>query len=110
MLYARRDTAQAQMRSLGHFFKAGTTLEEKMGLAGGSYELLQAVPAVLDYLGDHSSPRWAAVEAQEQALQVSILESLFPDLVSVLDNPVRFLKRFPSIHIGMKPYFPVTNH
>ncbi|KAK6842115.1 aminotransferase class-V [Apiospora arundinis] len=46
MMYARQSTTQQpqNMRSLGHFFKGGATLDEKLGLAGASYELLQAVP------------------------------------------------------------------
>lgn len=107
MLYARRDTAQAQMRSLGHFFKAGTTLEEKIGLAGGSYELVQAVPPVVDYLypGGGAPPRWAAMEAQEQLLQAALLEYLGgrPDVFTVLgERTADPTRRVPTISFAVR--------
>ncbi|KAI4602720.1 hypothetical protein KJ359_007938 [Pestalotiopsis sp. 9143b] len=79
LLYASRAAQDGgAMRSLGHFFKKGETLEEKLGLAGGSYELLQSVPAVLDYLGPGTgeSPAWDAVRAREAELQGTLLEYL----------------------------------
>lgn len=76
LLYASRE-AQKTMRSLGHFFKKGETLEEKIGFAGGSYELLQAIPAVLDHLGPGTgSETWDAVRKHEAELQKALLEYL----------------------------------
>ncbi|KAI2635479.1 aminotransferase class-V [Xylaria nigripes] len=72
MMYASPRT-QCQMRSLGHFFKKGVTLEEKIGLAGASYELIASIPAVTDYL---ISSRWPTITAQEQALQTKLLAYL----------------------------------
>ncbi|ETS87600.1 hypothetical protein PFICI_01428 [Pestalotiopsis fici W106-1] len=78
MLYASRKAQDSgAMRSLGHFFKKGETLEEKLGLAGGSYELLQSVPAVLAYLGPGTgSATWDGVRAHEAELQQTLLEYL----------------------------------
>ncbi|KAI0408914.1 aminotransferase class-V [Xylaria palmicola] len=72
MLYASQ-RARGQMRSLGHFFKEGVTLDEKIGLAGASYELLHSIPAVTTYL-DPSN--WAAMTAHEEALQKALLAYL----------------------------------
>ncbi|KAF3769186.1 hypothetical protein M406DRAFT_92499 [Cryphonectria parasitica EP155] len=73
MLYARRDTAQKQMRSLGHFFNPHETLENKLGLAGGSYELMSGIPAVTEYI---ESVGWASIMKQEAELQRTLLEYL----------------------------------
>ncbi|GAP83505.2 putative aminotransferase class-v [Rosellinia necatrix] len=79
MLYAG-PRAQRRMRSLGHFFKEGVTLEEKIGLAGASYELLHAIPAVTAYLGGGGGggapSHWPAAAAQEEALQRRLLAYL----------------------------------
>jgi selenocysteine lyase/cysteine desulfurase len=73
LLYASR-TAQESMRSLGHFFKAGKTLEEKIGFAGGSYELLQTIPSILTYLGPGTgSDNWNGIRAHEEELQKTLL-------------------------------------
>lgn len=78
LLYAsRRAQDSGAMRSLGHFFKKGATLEEKLGLAGGSYELLQSVPAVLAYLGPGTgSEAWESVRTREGELQQTLLDYL----------------------------------
>lgn len=76
MLYASRE-AQKSMRSLGHFFKKGETLDEKIGFAGGSYELLQTIPAILEYLGPGTgSEAWDFIRKQEEELQKTLLEYL----------------------------------
>ncbi|TRX97911.1 hypothetical protein FHL15_001121 [Xylaria flabelliformis] len=79
MLYAS-PRAQGQMRSLGHFFKKGDTLEEKVGLAGASYELLHSIPAVTNYLipssSSSSSPFWVDAAAHEEVLQTRLLQYL----------------------------------
>ncbi|KAK8138455.1 hypothetical protein PG984_001835 [Apiospora sp. TS-2023a] len=87
MMYARQATAQQpqNMRSLGHFFKGGETLDEKLGLAGASYELLQAVPHVVEYLGG-TAGGWPALVAHEHALQKTLLDYLAskPDVFTVV--------------------------
>lgn len=75
MLYASRK-AQGHMRSLGHFFNAHATLENKLGLAGASYELVAAVPEVVSYLGVSGDERWAARVQHEADLQAHMLEYL----------------------------------
>ncbi|KAI6785587.1 uncharacterized protein J7T54_005921 [Emericellopsis cladophorae] len=42
--------AQQHLGSLGHFFNPQTSLDNKLGMSGASYELAQAVPEVVDYL------------------------------------------------------------
>ncbi|KAH6660005.1 aminotransferase class-V [Truncatella angustata] len=76
MLYASRGAQEARVRSLGHFFKGGSTLDERLGLAGGSYELLQTVPAVLGYLGASGSEAWEGLRGHEEELQGTLLEYL----------------------------------
>ncbi|KAK7907883.1 cysteine desulfurase protein [Apiospora marii] len=87
MMYARQATAQQphNMRSLGHFFKGGATLDEKLGLAGASYELLQAVPHAVEYLGG-TAGGWPALVAHEHALQKTLLDYLAskPDVFTVI--------------------------
>lgn len=76
MLYASRAAQAADVRSLGHYFKApAATLDDRLGLAGASYELLQAVPAVVDYLAG-APGGWPAVVAHEHALQAALLAYL----------------------------------
>ncbi|CAN8098636.1 unnamed protein product [Discula destructiva] len=72
VLYAR-ETALEQMRSLGHFFNPHKTLEHKLGLAGGSYELMSGIPAVASYM---ESVGWENIVAQEEALQRVLLDYL----------------------------------
>lgn len=71
VLYARADTAQREMRSLGHFFNAHATLENKIGFAGASYELASGIPAVVAYAGGEVG--WEAILAQEALLQEELL-------------------------------------
>ncbi|KAK7941124.1 PLP-dependent transferase [Apiospora aurea] len=89
MMYARQSTAQQprNMRSLGHFFKGGATLDEKLGLAGASYELLQAVPRVVEYLATVAGGTgWPGLVAHEHALQKTLLDYLAskPDVFTVI--------------------------
>ncbi|KLU87363.1 cysteine desulfurase [Magnaporthiopsis poae ATCC 64411] len=62
-----------RLRSLGHFFNRHDTLEDKLGLAGASYELVAAIPAVVSYLDGLDA---AAVEAQETRLSETLLRYL----------------------------------
>ena len=72
VLYAKSDSLE-QMRSLGHFFNPHKTLEHKLGLAGGSYELMSGIPAVVEYM---ESAGWDKIMAQEEALQKLLLDYL----------------------------------
>ncbi|OHF01078.1 aminotransferase class-V [Colletotrichum orchidophilum] len=76
MLYASRAVQDGHMRSLGHFFNPSESLEGKLGLAGGSYELVSAVPRVLEYLGTPDSGSWKGKIEQERQLQSTLLEYL----------------------------------
>ncbi|KAL7786221.1 pyridoxal phosphate-dependent transferase [Trichoderma ceciliae] len=71
MLYGSR-SAQSHLRSLGHFFNPSASLEDKLGLAGGSYELVQSIPQVVDYL----KTNWKDIISQEQLLQTALIEFL----------------------------------
>ncbi|KAI0417963.1 aminotransferase class-V [Xylaria grammica] len=64
-----------QMRSLGHSFKKSVTLEDKIGLAGASYELLHGLSAVTSYLPS-SAASWARLISHEAALQQALLRYL----------------------------------
>lgn len=73
MMFAAAGSAQEQMRSLGHFFNPHATLENKLGLAGASYELVGAIGAVTAYVG---SVGWDAILSQEAELQGRLLRYL----------------------------------
>ena len=72
MLYASR-AAQNEMVSLGHYFKSGETLEEKLGLAGANYEVVQCLPQVIEYL---ASQPWDRIKAHEEKIQEVLLRYL----------------------------------
>ena len=73
MLYAS-ERAQKEMQSLGHYFKSGKTLEEKLGLAGANYECVQAVPSVTEYLGKQGA--WDEISRREEEIQEVLLAYL----------------------------------
>lgn len=68
--------AQTQMRSLGHFFNPAATLENKIGLSGGSYELCQSVSAVVSYLDNGGKPLWDGMRAHEARLTRMLVDEL----------------------------------
>jgi selenocysteine lyase/cysteine desulfurase len=72
ILYAS-PLAQSMLKSLGHFFNPHKTLENKLGLAGSSYELVHGIPAVVQYLEGGETPMWDAIIAQERELQEMLL-------------------------------------
>ncbi|KAI1310382.1 aminotransferase class-V [Xylaria venustula] len=102
MLYASR-RAQGNMRSLGHFFKKGDTLEEKIGLAGASYELLHTLPALTAYLPSTASA-WASKTTHEEALQTTLLKHLVsrPDIVVYGDTTGSAQERVSTISFRVK--------
>jgi selenocysteine lyase/cysteine desulfurase len=103
MLYASRQ-AQEKMGSLGHFFKAGDTLDEKIGLAGASYELLQSIPAVVDYIGPSNSAAWDAISKHEEVLQSTLLEYLNsrPDITVIGETSSDPKLRVPTVSFIIK--------
>jgi len=67
------------VQSLGHYFNSSDTLEDKLGLAGASYELVAAIPAVADYFGPSTSQpskAWIDIEKRESELQSAFLTYL----------------------------------
>jgi len=85
-LYAIRETQDRALTSLGHFFKEGWTLEEKLGLAGASYELVQALPIVAGY---STKVGWEGIIKQEEDLQEVLLGYLRskPDVYKIWGEP-----------------------
>jgi selenocysteine lyase/cysteine desulfurase len=76
MLYGST-SAQKNLVSLGHYFNPTTTLEDKLGLAGASYELVQSIPAIVDYLKPAGKPSLLdAIPAHEEKLQKTLLDFL----------------------------------
>lgn len=73
MLYASGD-AQKKMKSLGHCFNPTDTLKDKIGLAGGLYELVQSIPKVVEYLTGEQ--KWRGMIEHEAHLQSLLLDYL----------------------------------
>jgi len=87
-LYAKRSAQDSgAMASLGHYFKGGWTLEEKLGLAGASYELAQSLPVVVKYLEGQG---WKGVVAHEVRLQEVLLAYLRskPEMFTIWGEPM----------------------
>lgn len=72
-LYVSRKTQDIALRSLGHYFKTHYSLEEKLGLAASSYELVQSLPLIPVYLKQQG---WDQMIAHETVLQSLILDYL----------------------------------
>lgn len=85
MLYVS-EKAQKEIVSLGHYFKPGNTLEEKLGLAAANYECVQAVPEIISYL---QKVGWDAVARQEEEIQEVLLDFLRskPDVIKIYGDP-----------------------
>lgn len=85
-LYVRRAVQDKCMRSLGHYFKEGHTLEDKLGLAAASYELTQSIGAVTQYL---SQQGWQGMIEHEVQLQEVLLKYLRskPDKFDICGGP-----------------------
>lgn len=94
--------AQKSLTTLGHFFKPTDTLENLLGLAGASYELLAAIPKVCEYL---SGIPWADIASHEERLQGILIDYLNskPDLYQIYGEPTADrTKRFPVISFTVK--------
>lgn len=72
-LYVKQSVQDRSLRSLGHYFKGSLTLEDKLGLAGSSYELVAAIPHVKTYL---ESQGWDAIVFHEEIIQDVLLSYL----------------------------------
>ncbi|KAI1468915.1 PLP-dependent transferase [Daldinia caldariorum] len=94
MLYGSR-RAQKQMRTLGHFFNPDVTLENKISLGSGCYELVQSISAVVEYIGTPSSSSddktnlWPSIRDHESQLQTHLLTYLTsrPSLFTIFGSP-----------------------
>lgn len=101
-LYARREAQDAAMSSLGHYFKGGATLEDKLGLAAASYELAASLPVVTAYLEKQG---WANLVRHEEVIQEVLLAFLRskPDVYTVQGVPEGDAKlRVPVISFTVK--------
>ncbi|KAI0385825.1 PLP-dependent transferase [Hypomontagnella monticulosa] len=84
MLYGSRK-AQEQMHSLGHFFNPHDTLEQKISLGSGYYELVQSIPAILSYLSPSGAGSWDTSATHESLLQETLLKYLNskPEIITI---------------------------
>lgn len=97
------DAAFPRVRSQGFFFHPKDTLDGKMGLAAASYELLQAVPLVVEYLGprDGEMRRW--MEGHHRAIMAPLLSYLASDeKFTVFGKPEAGPDRVPVISFAVK--------
>jgi selenocysteine lyase/cysteine desulfurase len=80
----------------------GETLEEMLGLAAGSYEAVQSVPKIIEYIDGVS---WDAIARQEQELQEVLLAYLRgkSDVIKIYGEPSSDRKlRIPVISFRVK--------
>ena len=76
ILYVSKRT-QSQLGTLGHFFNSSDTVEDKLGLAGASYEMCQSIPAVVEYAGgDDPDAFFDAAAEHEEKLSKILLDFL----------------------------------
>lgn len=110
MLYIS-DRARSEIESLGHYFKTSETLEEMLGLAAESYEAVQSVPRITEYL---ESTGWDAIAKQEETLQEILLKYLRskPDIIKIYGEPSSDRRlRVPVISFRVKGHnsFGITD-
>ncbi|RDL38565.1 PLP-dependent transferase [Venustampulla echinocandica] len=103
MLYASSRGLQA-IKSLGHFFNPSATLENKLGLAGASYELLASIPSVVSYFGPNPTDSWMAIGKHEGELQSQLLSYLNgrPDVTIYGERDADIKKRVSTISFTVK--------
>ncbi|KXT16239.1 hypothetical protein AC579_6936 [Pseudocercospora musae] len=84
-LYAA-PSAQKCLRTLGHFFKDTSSLENLLGLAAANYELTASIPQVCKYL---SKVPWSQTEEYEESLQEILITYLLshPDMYQIYGQP-----------------------
>jgi selenocysteine lyase/cysteine desulfurase len=74
LLYAS-ESAQQYIKPLNHYFNPSKTLEDKLGLAGSSYEAVQALPEIVEYLSPPGEV-FAEIARHEEKLSKILLEFL----------------------------------
>lgn len=107
MLYVS-EKAQEQLNSLGHYFKPGKTLEERLGLAAANYECVQAVPEIIRYL---QKVGWDGISKQEEEIQEVLLSFLRskPDIIKIYGEPSADRKlRVPVISWRIKGHSSIA--
>lgn len=93
------------MRSLGHYFNPHKTLQDKIALGGSSYELVYAIPAVVEYLSPgNGTSKWEGIVQQETKLQETLLRYLTTrDDVIVWGEPTSDARlRVPTISFTVR--------
>ncbi|WPH00596.1 Hypothetical protein R9X50_00342600 [Acrodontium crateriforme] len=101
LMYASK-AAQKNLRTLGHFFKSTETLENLLGLAGASYELVASIPQVCRYLQEVP---WESIARHEEVLQGHLIDYLNskPEIYQIWGEPVADrTKRVPVISFTVK--------
>ncbi|RFU30045.1 hypothetical protein B7463_g6280, partial [Scytalidium lignicola] len=103
MLYAS-PAGLSQVHSLGHYFNPSSTLSEKLGLAGSTYELVASLPAVVSYLPPSDLSHWSSIQKQEEALQGMLLGYLNsrPDVTICGEKDADGSKRVSTISFVVK--------
>ncbi|SPN97783.1 related to selenocysteine lyase [Cephalotrichum gorgonifer] len=98
------DAVFPRVRSLGHYFHPTDTLDGKLGLAAASYELLQAVPPVVDYLGapDGEMRRWMAVQHLEVTAPLLVYLAANEKRYTVHGKPEAGPDRTPVVSFSVK--------
>ena len=61
---------------MGHYFNPSDSLEDKIGLAGSTYELAQAIPPIVAYFGPEPTKTWQSITEHEEKLQSVLLKFL----------------------------------
>jgi selenocysteine lyase/cysteine desulfurase len=62
---------------MNHFFNPTTSLSDKLGFAGSSYEAVQSIPEIVSYLGgSNPGPVFEAITTHEGTLQKILLDFL----------------------------------
>lgn len=72
MMYASK-SGHSSLRTLGHYFKGSSSLEDVLGLAAANYELTASVPAVCNYLSEIS---WDSIVEHEEKIQGILIDYL----------------------------------
>ncbi|KAJ4312838.1 Aminotransferase-like protein fgm3 [Fusarium piperis] len=91
--------AQAQLRSLGHYFNPSGSLMDKLELAAASYELTQAIIPLVAYFGEDPKQTWAGIADHEEKLQARLIEYLVsrPEITLYGETSTKNSVRVPTI-------------
>lgn len=77
-----------EIQSLAHFFKPTNTLDLKLNLSSANYELVQSIPAVVEYFGPNASKTWTEMATHEERLQQILLQYLTTDdRITIIGEP-----------------------